>query len=487
VTRDRWYEASLVVLFAGCVCFQLFVPPSVGLADNGDFGRLIDRFDLGPADKVDSDQYSYFTTQWIYDPTYHWTSDNFSSELILICGALLIGWTSSTNQFDIRIMGSIHALLWIGCFIALLVAIRPLAPRIRWATAIAGLFILTDASYVTMCNSFYMDTAAFLFLAWAVALWLSMATGRRPSLGLFWAFSIASALCLMSKSQHAPLGVFLWILAGLAALRFEGRKRKAAAFAISLIIPLGAWTAYRLMPITDARMPQYSVVFRKILESTRTPDEDLRDLGLGPEYARYIARDRDPLPDFASETKWWDDFLGRATRGRVMLFHLRHPWRALAMMYRDLKTHAPDRRLRIVGKYERASGMAPRAQVESFSWWTDFRSALFRFAPWHILVWFAAVCWMSIRLLIRGSGSAEARVAGLCLALAAMALAEFAVSSLSDSGETERHLFLFHVLTDFTILLAVAWLSHRLSRNSAILPPGPTAQPEPSGAKLTAW
>jgi hypothetical protein len=156
------------------------------------------------------------------------------------------------------------------------------------------------------------------------------------------------------------------------------------------------------------------------------------------------------------------------------------------MLYSDLKTRAPDRRLGIIGKYERASGMAPGAQVQSFSWWTDFRSALFRFAPWHILVWFAAVCWMSIRLLIRGRGTSEARAAGLCLALAAMALAEFAVSSLSDSGETERHLFLFQVLTDFTILFAVAWLVHRFSRNSAILPPGPTAHPEPSGAKLTA-
>jgi hypothetical protein len=462
VTRDRWCEILLVVLFAACVCFQLFVPPSVGMADNGDFGRLIGRFDLGPADKTISDQYSYLTTQWIYDPSYHWVSDNFSSELILICGALLMGWTFSNYQFDIRILGAIHALLWIGCFIALLVALRSAAPRVRWAAAIVALFIFSDASYVTLCNSFYMDTAAFLFLAWAVVFWLMLVLGKRRSMGLFWVFAVACALCLISKSQHAPLGVFLWILAGIAALGFEQRKRRVAALAISMVIPLAAWMAYHLMPFTDARMPQSSVVFRKILEKSPTPAQDLRELGLGPEYTRYIGRDRAPLPDVNSEDKWWEDFLARATRGRVLLFHVRHPWRTLAMLYRDLKIHAPDRRLQTFGKYERQSGLPPQAQVQSFSWWTDFRSMLFHFAPWHILVWFAVVSWMSIRLLIRRSGTSDARIAGLGLALIAMALLEFAICSLSDSGETERHLFLFHVLTDFSILVTIAWLIGRI-------------------------
>ena len=75
----------------------------------------------------------------------------------------------------------------------------------------------------------------------------------------------------------------------------------------------------------------------------------------------------------------------------------------------------------------------------------------------------------------------------LNVALCAMAILEFAICSLSDAGETERHLFVFHVLTDFTIICAIAWLANLLyQRYSAMRPSGPTAQSEPSGAALSA-
>ena len=454
--RDRRKEALLVFLFAAIVSFQLFIPPCIGMANNGDYERMIRRFDLGPANG-ETEEYSYFTPHWIYDPALHWTSDNFSSELILICGALLVGWMHSTVEFDIRILGAIHALLWIGCFGVLLVALRRLPGWKRWATAIAALFIFCDVSYVALCNSFYMDTAAFLFFGWAVVLWLLVVTREAPSFPLFVGFSIASALCLMSKSQHVPLGLFLFVLAAMAAFSFESRMEKGMAFGVALLIPLAAWGEYRLMPRADAFMPQYAVVFRKITERSRTPMEDLRELGLGAEYARYVGVSREPLADPVAEENWWNEFVRQATRGRVLRFHLRHPWRTAAMIYRDLKTRAVDRRLHIIGKYDRNSGFPPPAQARSFEWWTAFRSALFRIAPWHILIWFVAISWMSIRLAIRDRASAVSKIAVLCVVLAGMAVAELAICSLSDSGETERHLFLFQVITDFTILVAIAW------------------------------
>lgn len=447
----------LVLLFASAVSYQLFVPPVIGIADNGDFGRMIGRFDLGPADKTVSDEYQYVTTHWIYDTQYHWVSDDVSSELILVFSALLAGWTSSSSQFDIRWMGAVHAALWVICFVMLLLVLRALPARSRWATAVAALILLTDVSYVSICNSFYRDAATLLFLGLAATLWLLAAT-RPPSMPLLIAFSIAAALCGLSKSQHAPLGLFLFGLGVVAARRFDGRQRKTVAFLITLTIPLAAWAEYRLMPEGDNRMPQYGVVFRKILERSRTPSEDLRELGLGTEYAQFIGRGRTQLPDQDAEQRWWREFLGRATRAQVLLFDLRHPWRTAAMLYRDLRVAAADRKLRIFGKYGRESGYPALAQPQSFEWWTDLRSALFRRAPWHILLWFAAVIWISVAWLRRGGAEAK-RFALFTLTLAAMALVELLISSLSDSGETERHLFLFHVLTDFTILCGVAWLA----------------------------
>ena len=455
--RARWGEALLLALFAAIVCFQVFVPPALGMADNGDYARVSGRFALGPWHPDPSDQYSYLTREWIFDRQYHWVSDDFSSELFPVSAAVLIGWLFNSYHFDIRLLGAVHALLWAGCFAVFLVALRSMRGWARWAAAVAALFVLTDANYVAFFNSFYRDAAAFLFLGWAVALWLVLITRERASLWIFVGFSLASALCVMSKAQHVPLGIFLFGLGLVAAFSFGERARRLGALALASIIPLGACAEYLNMPAADARMPQYAVVFQKILERSRTPEADLKELGLEPEFARFVGHGRDRLPDARIEQEWWNQFLGQANRGRVLLFHLRHPWRTAAMMYWDLKIRGADRRMSIFGKYDRASGYPPQPQARSFWWWTAFRSALLRWAPWHVLVWFAAVFWIAGRIAIREWPAQRARVAVLCLALALMALLEFAVSSLSDAGETDRHLFLFHVLTDFTILCAAAW------------------------------
>jgi hypothetical protein len=154
--------------------------------------------------------------------------------------------------------------------------------------------------------------------------------------------------------------------------------------------------------------------------------------------------------------------MARDRWGGALFFQVRHPWRTLSMMYWDLKVRGADRRMNIIGKYERQSGLRPSAQARSFGWWTAIRSALFRYIAWHIVVWFAVAFWISFRIAIREWGTTESRVALLCAVSTVMAVMEFTISSLSDVGETERHLFLFHVLTDFTILWGVAWLVRRL-------------------------
>ena len=483
--RDRWIEIGLVACFAAIVCFQVFVPPSLGMADNGDYGRMIGRFAMGPWHPEPSDQYAYLTTAWIFEHTYHWVSDNFSSELFPISAAVLMGWFYNSYHFDIRIMGAVHAVLWIGCFAALVIALRPLQGWSRWVTAIAAIFVLTDTSYVAFCNSFYMDAAAFLFVGWAVVFWLLAVTGESQRLWAFLGFSIAAALGAMSKSQHAVLAVPLFALAMIAAFRFPA-PRRFVCLAFAAIIPIAGFAEYASMPAFDARMPQYAIVFSKILERSRTRTADLEELGLSADYLSYVGKTRPALADTGAEQAWWDAFLGRATRGRVLEFELRHPFRTTAMMYWDLKFRAPDRAMHIIGKYDRESGYPAQTQAQSFGWWTAIRSALLRAAPWHILIWFALAIPISARLAVRG-GTMLRSIAILNLTLCAMALIEFAISSLSDAGETERHLFVFHVLTDFTVLCAVAWLSQLLcQRYSAMRPSAPTAQSDPSLATLKA-
>ncbi len=461
--RLRLSELLLTAAFAACVAFQLFVPPSIGLANNGDFGKMIGRFSLGPDDWEPPQENDFLTRRWVYNQHNQWVSDNRSSELIPIFVALYIGWQFSSQEFDIRILGAIHALLWIGCFAAFLPLLRPLPGWRRYAVAIAALFIFTDVSYVAYCNSFYTDTAAFLSLSWAIVFWLHLMRSQRPRAGLFVFFLAASFLCASTKPQHSLLGLILFVSALIVALRFEGRQKKAGAAAFALLIPFATWVTFLETPRLEKENAEYAVIFTKILPKSTAPLEDARELGLGPEYLRYSGYwanqvSEDPL----NNPEWRAEFGRRTSHGKMAAFYLRHPWRAMGIVYRDLRFQAPERRPKRLGNYPRDAGYPPKTQTSSFGWWSAIRSPLFRIAPWHIVLWYAAFLTMGMRLAWRDRG-----IAMLSIGLAAMGLLELGLTTLADAGETERHLFLFHVITDFTMLLALVWALLPSKRSNA--------------------
>ncbi|HYL78571.1 MAG TPA: hypothetical protein VEU96_30550 [Bryobacteraceae bacterium] len=446
-------ELLLTVAFAACVSFQLFVPPSIGLANNGDFAKMIGRFSLGPDDWEPPQENDFLTRRWVYNQHSQWVSDNRSSELIPIFAALYIGWQFSSQEFDIRILGAIHALLWICCFAAFLPLLRPLPGWRRYAAAIAALFVFTDVSYVAYCNSFYTDTAAFLSLSWAIVLWLHLMRSQRPRAGLFAFFLAASILCASTKPQHSLLGLILCVPALIVASRFEGRRKKVGAAAFAFLIPLATLATFLETPRLEKETAEYAVIFTKILPKSPAPPEDARELGLGPEYLRYSGYwANQPSEDPMNNPEWRTEFGRRTSHGKMAAFYLRHPLRAMGIVYRDLRYQAPERRPKRLGNYPRDAGYPPKTQTSSFGWWSAIRSPLFRIAPWHIVVWYAVFLTMGIRLAWRDRG-----IALLSILLVAMGLLELGLTTLADAGETERHLFLFHAITDFTMLLALVW------------------------------
>lgn len=84
-------EIVLVALFTACVCFQLFIPPSIGLADNRDFGKMISRSSMVPGSFNTSEEYRYLTAHWVYDRSFPVVSDDRSSELIPVRGMQTLG------------------------------------------------------------------------------------------------------------------------------------------------------------------------------------------------------------------------------------------------------------------------------------------------------------------------------------------------------------------------------------------------------------
>src|SRR5439155_12394875 len=118
----------------------------------------------------------------------------------------------SRGLVEIRAIGAIHSALFLFTLYLLTPVLREMPTRSA-AAALWGLILLVfcDLAYTLLFNSFYMDAAAFLFLALAVVMYVRAA--RRPGSANALGFVAACLLLIATKSQHCllalPLPVFV--------------------------------------------------------------------------------------------------------------------------------------------------------------------------------------------------------------------------------------------------------------------------------------
>ena len=100
--KHLYLELAASIVFCGLVGAQIFLPPVVGLANNGDFGKMIGRFALGPVSGGPDSEGVYAPTEYAFHPARYLLSPNLSTELLLMIPAVLIGWATGPVLFDLE-------------------------------------------------------------------------------------------------------------------------------------------------------------------------------------------------------------------------------------------------------------------------------------------------------------------------------------------------------------------------------------------------
>src|ERR1700733_4836682 len=109
--RTRIVEHAPTLVFAVILGIQLFIPPSVGLANNNDFPKVIGIFDLGTPP---GDEYGYADLKYRFDSRYSYNSGYYSSETLLAAVPIILSRAfSKDGSFDLRWMGFVHGLLFL--------------------------------------------------------------------------------------------------------------------------------------------------------------------------------------------------------------------------------------------------------------------------------------------------------------------------------------------------------------------------------------
>lgn len=448
---------STIVLVAGAIMgYQLFCDPIVGLANNGDFVRVLAAYRLVPDCEAGHDCYfKYVTTRYRFEPNLGFGLDQFTSELITMVPALAVNWfLSKDGYFDLRVIGFIHAALWLSGLWWLM----PLFERwTKWRRRIMGallLLVFTDFVYVQYSNTFYKDaeTVIYSFLMFVFLLRLAAGLGKPFLNGA--GLAVTLAMALMAKAQHMLL--FLPVLGFLFLFRrryWPHSPRSLYAFLTLMLVALVALAV--TVPRAQKVVSFYNIVFSGILPDAPDRNEALKELGLPAWYSQFSGSHA--YSENAAMNAYAEDLEKRASQRTLIGYYFRHPGAALALLLRGLPD-AGRQRVPGYGNFPKESGLPERMPTRAFAVWSNVKETIFQDRPGAVVSYFVLSGLALVTGTIRRWGN-RADLPALALLGWGMAAMAYAISTLADVLDTTRHLYVYTFLTDVIFLAAAGvWL-----------------------------
>lgn len=441
-----WPDALVITFCALLLMFMLFVPPLIGLANDGDFGRVLGKLSLVADNRQNL---TYFESHYQHVP---WTSNSHlpMSGVWVARAAVAISHLAGTGpDFDIRFLAALYCFLFLVVLHGLLRLLQSCGIALRLALGGLVIWIFTDAAYSAYFNSFYAEPMALLSLLLMLIAALHIVAARDMRWSVWVGFTLAALFFVTSKAQYAPAGIFALVFVLLAPVPLPTMPRRLLRGGLCALMVIATVGELRATASWYKGVATFDIVFSNIPKTSPDGQRELKELGLDSSYIKYMGANPWPLGPI-----WMEQFYTRVGPWKIFKFYLTHPLPTLAILDGDLRTSAAH--LRTLPNYRRVDGFPPGSMTHHFCSWSDLRSRLFLLWPYHILVWLGIVVAGASWITVRRRGSFSSRAAAVCLGVVSMAVLEFVTASLGDGNDTARHLFLFHALTDVTVCFVLA-------------------------------
>jgi hypothetical protein len=470
----RW---SIWCAAAAILAYQLFLPPIVGLSDQGDFARVIGRFGYAREDGATPLSAGYVARKYVPDP--HARSAGLEQpgpEYIFVGAALLLNKLfSKDGRLDIAVMGVVHAIVFLAVLARLLAVIgRAIGPsRIRSLAWILTALALTDVGYVAYWNSFYAEPASCIFFLLLLAESIAICTNpiwANPGISTaqparftaqFARWFVWAALLVTAKLQNVPLLLLLVPFALRLGWRSNLVSARYLAVAGSIILVSCGIVSIRTSSPGNLWADTYNQIFMAILPESKDPAADLRRLGIDPRFVTYAGTGAF-TPRTAIQELVMSGVIGaRVTPTTVAGFYLRHPLR----MWRHAKVLLPiafSLRPEWCGNFEQAAGYPPGARSHAFTLWSGFHERCLASIGKLILLLLlmaplgAIVPWVRM--------PARRLQVEFCVLLILGCVAAFAVAAVGDAWDNVKHCFLFNLQLDACLIITVCILAGTAER-----------------------
>ncbi|MCI3920078.1 hypothetical protein MO973_07530 [Paenibacillus sp. TRM 82003] len=455
--QDGWWTAALAGTAIVLIYLAIGHRPWVGVADNGDFLRVMKTVGIDYLVDGLSYEQKYFRYAMLeFRTTPMGFGGYVSTHLLFLFAAKGVNaLAGEPGVFHMASLGAVYAACFAAAVVVIYNGIQASRPT-RLAVAALLVFVFTDVAYTAYYHSFFGEPASMLALLFFVGFGLhafrGAAQGAEPSASLAGLF-LASLVLTGAKSQNALLGLvgaaLLFLLA--RSLRSPRLRRRAVVFGCVLLAACAA--VFAASPNELKRINLYQTVFFGMLKHSDDVSADLRELGL-PETLKPLAgtnyfqggtavKQDDPRMD-----AWFYDRVGHFDVG---LYYLRHPIRLIERLA-WAADHSTAIRPYYLGSYTEAEGRAPGAIHLEGGVWSEWKRAVVPRTLSVPLALAAIYTW----LLRSRRVAAWTGLRGPTPLLAVPWIAAIAyVTPIVGDGDADlgKHLFLYNVAFD---LLAVA-------------------------------
>ncbi|MCI0388892.1 MAG: hypothetical protein MOB07_09030 [Acidobacteria bacterium] len=494
-------EATALLIVLLLVSAQLMWPPMTGLANNGDFGRMIKwgAFDYAQNDRDDiyfdwvSREYKFIanpaTTRGLW----------LSSEAVFVKAAAVLGyWFVSDQLFDLRMLGLIHILAFLLSFWILMkgLATTGADTQVCPYTDLRGLattgtdtqvfpdadlqsaksqsagfsylffvpwfvLIFCDLNYTIYFHSFYTEPATLIFLLATVGSGLYLLKQKRESIAILLLFFACGSLLVGVKTQNI---IFAPAIAhfGLRLLHVNhDRRRRIVTLACVLVVVLLSLAEYALTPVSLKNSSKYNAVFFGALMGAPDPRRDLMDLGVSEEYSALVGTNyhQPGLPLYVKSSEFEEGYYRKISFPKILFFYLKRPGRFLDKIQESLdRGYVP--RPEYAGNFEKASGEKPGGQSRRWNLWGLFKKHYFPKSVWFFAVYLIATGALIFASWRRSAGADQKLIWELYFALWMTIPMTLVTPMLGDGfSDFERHMFSFNVLMDLSLLLLLGHLT----------------------------
>ena len=458
------YAAAGMVL--GILCCILFIRPITGVADNGDFARIMNSTGLHYISDSSSDKYFGYVNR-LYKTSFilPFGGGYFSTELPIVLLAVFISRTLlNTELFDIRFLAAIYTLIFTGAVFLAVGCIRKRSGFSGAVAALALIFVFCDTGYISYFNSLYGEPVSSVFLLVLSGSVLFLVSRDKPPVWGLVLFGISAVIFAGAKIQNSPAG----ILAALLLVRVAGLRKdvlwiKASLLLAASVIVVSALCYFGVSD--DIKIcNKYQTVFYGILKGSDDPERDLGELGIDPSLA-VLAGTNYFMQEYPVDirTPEFKEMLStKVNHFNILAFYLRHPGRLLRKL-----EYAAGNGFKLnqgFGNFEKYTGVEYKQVTGVFNFWGRFKQNVLPHTLLFIAVVYLAALLVIIHEYIRNRGKTARFTAEFTGFILLTGVTQFVLPIIGDGdADLSKHLYLFNVSFDLLAVAGLIYLSAKLA------------------------